>query len=48
MKEQKTDPRFLDHVSRRILSEKYKYFKRKVDQSPVFAALLSRKLHLFV
>ena len=30
--EQKKDPQFFDHVSCRILSEKYKHSPRKVDQ----------------
>ena len=31
MKERKKDPRLFDHVSYRILAEKYKHLQRKVD-----------------
>ena len=35
----KRDPRFFDHVSCRILLEKYKHLQRKVDQWLVFAVI---------
>ena len=39
MKERKKDPQLFDHVSYRILAEKYKHLQRKVDQWLVLAAI---------
>ena len=47
MKERKKDPRLFDHVSYRILAEKYKHLQRKVDQWLVLAAIRRSRFHLF-
>ena len=39
IKQKKRDLRFFDHVSSRILSEKYKRLQRKVDQWLVFGVI---------
>ena len=47
MKERKKDPPLFDHISYRILAEKYKHLQRKVDQWLVLAAILRSKFHIF-
>ena len=39
IKQKKRDLRFFDHVSSRILSEKYKRLQRKVDQWLAFGVI---------
>ena len=39
IKEKNRDLRFCNHVSRRMLSEKYKHLQRNVDQWLVFAVM---------